>query len=458
MAQYNRFMGGYDDNTNYEKGDVVTFDGAAWYRKLAGSGISPIARKKPYTVWSRLNEDLSTIFPLGGGGGSGTGLPSDVGAYKYMATDGNGDWKAEDRLAWKEEKSTTLFDGEPELVGSSYGFGSYKVGGNEPDNITLNLSSTYTVVFDGVTYSDVQPIVVSTDTGAIGLQISQDDAPVVMLTDSSHVETNPTSYLVMGAPGEENHTLILIEHAENIHKISPELLPEGIGYKEGEKVEITWDGNTEGLVSVGEYYKVSDEILTSDMLKAGVVTFNSDGQIFTYVMSDEENWSQVRVEDGGMYFNLAGLYCVNADNAVLDGKTFPQAGVYFGSNPMMGYTAGLTVDNQTIRPIPAEYLPCFNVNVAYDADSDVYVSDKTYEQIKAAEAQKKAIVGTFTHKDGMVFTLIGCDLGEAEQCKLIAFDLNTDAVLCYYLIKVFGSEETLTEVLKYKIAATFVEE
>ena len=115
--KYNRFMGEYDDNTIYQAGDVVNFDGASYYRKVPGKGISPIARKKPYTVWSRLNEALSTIFPLGGGGGTGTGLPSDVGAYKYMATDGNGDWVPVDRLAWKESKTLYHFTETAPLPG-----------------------------------------------------------------------------------------------------------------------------------------------------------------------------------------------------------------------------------------------------------------------------------------------------------------------------------------------------
>ena len=66
MTQYNRFMGEYDPEFEYQRGDVVTFEGAAYHRKSAGKGISPIAMKKPYAVWGRMNDDLSTVFQLGG--------------------------------------------------------------------------------------------------------------------------------------------------------------------------------------------------------------------------------------------------------------------------------------------------------------------------------------------------------------------------------------------------------
>lgn len=124
--KYNRFMGEYDDNTIYQAGDVVNFDGASYYRKVPGKGISPIARKKPYTVWSRLNEALSTIFPLGGPGGGGASLP-DAAPYRQLVTDGEGKWVAEDRLAWEEKVLDISWDGNTEgLVADSDG-AFYKV-------------------------------------------------------------------------------------------------------------------------------------------------------------------------------------------------------------------------------------------------------------------------------------------------------------------------------------------
>ena len=45
----------------------------------------------------RVNVDHNGVMKPGGG----TGLPSDVGAYKYMATDGEGNWVPVDRLGYK---------------------------------------------------------------------------------------------------------------------------------------------------------------------------------------------------------------------------------------------------------------------------------------------------------------------------------------------------------------------
>lgn len=68
MAKYKRFAGKYSPDTQYEAGDIVSFDGAAYYRKVPGKGVSPLTNAK-FTVWSRLSDDLSTVLGLDGLGG-----------------------------------------------------------------------------------------------------------------------------------------------------------------------------------------------------------------------------------------------------------------------------------------------------------------------------------------------------------------------------------------------------
>lgn len=68
MKQYNRNMGEYSPETEYQKNDVVTFDGEAYYRTKPGKGISPKANAR-FDVWKRLNQNLTeAIFLMGGGG------------------------------------------------------------------------------------------------------------------------------------------------------------------------------------------------------------------------------------------------------------------------------------------------------------------------------------------------------------------------------------------------------
>lgn len=144
--KYNRFMGEYDDNTIYQAGDVVNFDGASYYRKVPGKGISPIARKKPYTVWSRLNEALSTIFPLGGPGGGGASLPAAA-PYQQLVTDGEGKWVPVDMLARKEEKLSELFAQASVQTAEADG-----VNAAELPFFQITVGKKYKVTFDGEDY------------------------------------------------------------------------------------------------------------------------------------------------------------------------------------------------------------------------------------------------------------------------------------------------------------------
>lgn len=86
----------------------------------------------------------------GQGGGTGTGLPSDVGAYKYMATDGEGKWVAEDRLAWKGNVKETLLNQTVEFSTEPEGDVYWSV--SDITGIALSVGSEYDVIWDDVAY------------------------------------------------------------------------------------------------------------------------------------------------------------------------------------------------------------------------------------------------------------------------------------------------------------------
>lgn len=70
--RYNNFRGEYDANAQYEKNDVVIFDGAAYYRLFGGKGVSPIGKARRQ-VWQKMNETAGDVLSLVGGPGGGGG-------------------------------------------------------------------------------------------------------------------------------------------------------------------------------------------------------------------------------------------------------------------------------------------------------------------------------------------------------------------------------------------------
>lgn len=114
---------------------------------------------------------------------------------------------------------------------------------------------------------------------------------------------------------------------------------------------LTWDGNTEGLVSVADsFYKVSDAVPTEGELGAECVIWLIDGTQYSPatflgmgsgVLADD-GFGVVIVPDSG----------VNVD---LDGMTFPEKGVYFAVG-----VSDLTIPGYTgfaKKKIKEEYIP-----------------------------------------------------------------------------------------------------
>lgn len=132
-------------------------------------------------------------------------------------------------------------------------------------------------------------------------------------------------------------------------------LPEGYPYKEGEKHEIVWDGNTAGLVSVpiaalgGTFYKVSDATPGIADLIGGKYTVTTTGE--------KEIAETDLMEDGGIIMPMTPEFVVVlSDGASVSDFVFPEAGVYFiGSGDY--YVSNLTYGNETIHPIAPEFLP-----------------------------------------------------------------------------------------------------
>lgn len=121
---------------------------------------------------------------------------------------------------------------------------------------------------------------------------------------------------------------------------------------------------------------------------------------------------------------------------------------------------GLSEITETTHPIPAEYLPnmpfCINITPAPpEYDYIQYVADKSYNEVMEAETQKRPIVGTFTHTNGLVYTLVGCD-GAAAGCYFAAFDVSAWPTL--FKLELTDHDKNRVNVYEFELNATEVTE
>lgn len=129
-------------------------------------------------------------------------------------------------------------------------------------------------------------------------------------------------------------------------------MPEGYPSKSGWSVE--WDGNTDGLISAGVFYKVSDMVPTDDEL-IGATLLSSTGREFKLtsdmITAISEDITAILDGEGGLV--------VRKDNAIFDANTvLPQKGIY-----SMKYLDAFTskLSNQTTTPMAEEFLPPIDV-------------------------------------------------------------------------------------------------
>lgn len=151
---------------------------------------------------------------------------------------------------------------------------------------------------------------------------------------------------------------------EEVTTIVKEQFPGGVGYEEvqtvNEPLNITWDGNTEGLVRAeGEMplFKVSDVVLTDEQVKLVNVTLAD----FTYSMADEwDTW----VENGFVTEDIVmpeGVAFVRKDGAEHMGMMFPEAGIYAfsGGAYVHAITTTEPIEQTKVvtKKLDAKYLP-----------------------------------------------------------------------------------------------------
>ena len=226
------------------------------------------------------------------------------------------------------------------------------------------------------------------------------------------------------------HDFECYKFTRSIRPIAREFLPEGYPYKEVTGgINIEWDGNTEGLQSVGlvggsTAYKVSDNLPTSEQCKksTAVMLNVSDGSTQSMNMTDEM-WSSY--ESAGLicehyYVLFEGLVAVILkDNLTIDsmgGVTFEKAGVYFanvGTAYVQSFTSPTT---ETIHTMAPEFLPAgvggnnreFIIDVG-----DGFSSATTYADVLAAIKAGKCPIA-YWNAGGSLLKSYGYMVSEAD--------------------------------------------
>lgn len=190
-----------------------------------------------------------------------------------------------------------------------------------------------------------------------------------------------------------------------------------------EPLNITCDGNTDGLVCVADQiFKVSDLVLTDEQIKKCFVTINvsndpiSIGSIwddlvsFGFVTND---WAVFLLDEA------AAVFFIRKDDTVIEFESveykFPKRGIYFLTYGEIFVTSLTTTEpiEQTktvVHPIDKKYLPddvgggggVFVVDLMYQEDS-TYTTSATAEELATAYEEGKTLYANIN--DGHVYPL-----------------------------------------------------
>lgn len=130
------------------------------------------------------------------------------------------------------------------------------------------------------------------------------------------------------------------------------------GYINEGALNITWDGNTDGLVSVnlgdsGVVYKVSDLTPTVDEL-IGAMASSSSGE--TMIVSGDDIMAD---SDYAVLRGYVPLVVTYKDDVLIQGLTFPEKGTYFRKGEFdseVVFTSSLTASNAVVQ-IDERFIP-----------------------------------------------------------------------------------------------------
>lgn len=149
----------------------------------------------------------------------------------------------------------------------------------------------------------------------------------------------------------------------------------GIGWTEqGEQTVITWDGNTDGKIVVGEFCRISEKTPTISDLVGGVCKSGDTKR--TISESDFQDF-------GDLIFWRDGGFLVVYNPYSEEGFEFTETGIYFAGGGG-SFTSLLTYGTpDTVHKIDEKYLPSGVMVVNFEYD-DEFIAGKTVEEVKTA--------------------------------------------------------------------------
>ena len=216
---------------------------------------------------------------------------------------------------------------------------------------------------------------------------------------------------------------------------------------EGSPDTLTWDGNTEGLVSVdmtamvgAKFYKVSDVVLVdADFANGGDYVFSNGNSGSIEVTT---------VADGVLSAPEFAFICV-AENAVgvdVAGVTFPEAGLYLAAYAGR-YTAVVAIVNYTGFPVQEKIAP------SYLYQPDWNQTDETAADfIKNKPFGEETVMGDTLTWDGNTEGRVVVDLSDTVGFPLYHVHIS-DATPSFddvaggaVVVTITGSERTTNEI------------
>lgn len=173
---------------------------------------------------------------------------------------------------------------------------------------------------------------------------------------------------------------------------------------------LTWDGNTEGLTAFGTFYKVSDNIVTTnDLQNGGKAVYGTTTISFT----SEEVVPLADNLNGVMHPGSSApiMFFAHADNIDMgDGDILSEKGIYFAQFDAEGYTKSLTINGYTgftTTKLKEEYLPSGATTFYIDTsgtDTYLYVDSNRTTKATKSDVEKAIMAGAVNcYGDGLYF-------------------------------------------------------
>lgn len=257
--------------------------------------------------------------------------PSDGGGMTYV--------KVSDRVFTADE-----------LDGMSV---TYIPGGDMSESVTDNnpfIDKEHTMTPVGIMFGS------HIDGTAIGVVIEQE-----MAMGEDVVLSTGLWLIAYGANSSTRILSVTIPGKETIKQLDSKFLNPALQFGETTVTgdTLTWDGNTDGLVSVVEsFYKVADNIVTADEL--------ANGFSYTFDYGEVVEGPAIELANGVLSDGDAVIFVdENGAGAIIEalGVAFPEPGIYLAGQIGEFYVSSLTIPGYngfgttTIKTIDAKYLP-----------------------------------------------------------------------------------------------------